>query len=90
MPYSIHYNPQAEATLSSLDQEERSRIIASIGRLGISGPSTPNVVRLSGNANGSPIYALRAGDDLRVVFTAAQDAISVLDVLNRRFAQRYG
>jgi mRNA-degrading endonuclease RelE of RelBE toxin-antitoxin system len=90
MSYSIRYNPQAEAALSSLSQEERSRIIASIRQLGVSGLSNAGVVRLNGVTDGGPTYALRADNDLRVVFTATHDIISVLDVLNRRFAQRYG
>lgn len=90
MQYSIHYHPQAEAALSSLDQDELSRIIASIRQLGASGLSNAAVHKLNSITDGAPTYALRADNDLRVVFTATNDVISVLDVLNWRFAKRYG
>jgi len=90
MAYAIHYDPQAEAALSSLDSDERSRLIASIHQLAGLGVSDPRVARLNGTGNGTPSYVLRAPDDLRVVFTASRDRITVLDVLNKRFAERYG
>jgi len=90
MSYSIHYHPQAEAALSSLNAEERSRILASIHQLGEFRLSDPNVARLNGLTEKDPAYVLRAENDLRVVFTAGHSSITVLDVLNKRFAERYG
>jgi len=90
MKYSVRYNPQAESALSSLNQQERSRINAAIRQLAKSGLTSPKVHRLSGVADALPTYALRASNDLRVVFSVAQDVISLIDVINMRFAQRYG
>jgi mRNA-degrading endonuclease RelE of RelBE toxin-antitoxin system len=90
MPYSIHYHPQVEAALSSLGPTEQSRVRASIRRLAESGLSNTDVARLKDIIGNEPVYALRVGNDLRVLFTASPDSITVLDVLNRRFAERYG
>ena len=90
MSYSISYYPQAEEALSSLDSEERSRLLASIRRLAETGLSDSNIAQLEGIANKDPAYVFQAGNNLRVVFTADQDSITVLDVFNRYFAERYG
>ena len=90
MSYSIHYHPQAEAVLSSLDSEERRRVYAEIHRLGEFHLPDPNVRKLNGLEAKEPAYVLRAGNDLRVLFTADHDSITVLDVLNHHFAERYG
>ena len=90
MSYSIHYHPQAEAALGSLGIEERNRILNSIHQLGEFRLSDPNVARLQGLKEKDPAYVLHTENDLRVVFTAGHDSITVLDVLNKRFAERYG
>ena len=90
MSYTISYYPQAEEALSSLDSEERNRVLGSIGRLAETGLSGSNIAQLEGIADKDPAYVLRAGNNLRVVFTAGQDSITVLDVFNRYFAERYG
>ncbi len=90
MPYSIRYHPQVEAALSSLTEEERERVRVSISRLAESGLSDHDVARLNGITEGTPEYVLRAGNALRVLFTASGDRFTILDVLNRHFAQRYG
>ena len=90
MPYSIGYHPQAEAVLSSLDSKERSRVLARICRLADRGLSDPHVARLEASTDTDPAYVLRAGNNLRVVFSANRESITVLDVLNKHFAERYG
>jgi mRNA-degrading endonuclease RelE of RelBE toxin-antitoxin system len=90
MTYSIHYHPQVEAALSSLGSTEQRRVRANIRRLSESGLSDPNVTSLKDRIGNEPVYVLRAGDNLRVLFTVSLDNINVLDVLNRRFAERYG
>ena len=90
MPYSIHYHPQVEATLSSLGSPEQSRVRASIRHLAESGLSSPDVAILNDRVGNEPLYALRVGKKLQVLFTASLDNITVLDVLNRQFAERYG
>ncbi len=90
MSYSIHYYPQAEDALSSLDSEERNRVLTRIHMLAECGLSDPNIARLKDITEENPTYVLRTGNDLLVAFTVGQDSITVLDILNRRFAERYG
>ena len=90
MSYSIYYHPQVEAALSSLGSIEQSRVLASIRRLSEFGLSIPDVASLNDRVGNEPLYALRVGNKLRVLFTASLDNITALDVLNRRFAERYG
>lgn len=90
MSYSIHYYPQAEDALGSLDSEERNRVLTSVRLLAEGGLSNPNIAQLKDITEGDPAYVLQAGNNFSVVFTAGHDIITVLDVLNRRFAERYG
>ncbi len=90
MPYSISYDPQAEAALSTLQLDERNRVLKSVRGLAESGPSGPSVHRLASGVGGGPAYSLNAGAKLRVLFTTTGDAIIVLDVLNYDLVARYG
>jgi hypothetical protein len=90
MSCSIHYQSQAEVALGSLGAEERNRVPNRIHQLGEFRLSEPNVALLNGLSDKDSAYVLRAENDLSVVFTAVQNSITVLDVLNMRFAQRYG
>lgn len=84
------YHPQAEAALSSLNTEERNRILASVRKLAEFGLCDPDIAPLRERVDKEPAYVLRSDTDFRVVFTASQNRITVLDVLNKYFAERYG
>lgn len=51
----------------------------------------PEVRRIAENGGREELYVLRADDALRVMFMVEpNNVISVQDVINRQFVQRYG
>jgi hypothetical protein len=92
MPYQLKYHWQAEAALNALTLVEQNQVVNAIQRLQECGiaAATP-VGQAVGPGAAEDLYVLRVGDTLSVMFTVdAGDVLSIQDVINRRFAQRYG
>lgn len=92
MPYDVRFHWQAEAAINSLPPDQRQRVLAALQQLQAGGfRAMPDVRRVADEGGTEELYVLRAGNALRVMFTIEPgNVISVQDVINRQFAQRYG
>ena len=80
--WRVQLSPAAADTLQTLPEEDRGRVLSSIGRLtfGPNPPGTPQPYRLR---NRPDLIVLRAGDKYRVAYTASSDdeMVTVIDIV---------
>lgn len=90
MPYQIRYDWLARAALDSLPPPERQEVDAAVMRLSGGRPTeAPGVRKLASNG-GTEEYQIPAGEAFRVFFSVEPGVITIQDVVNRKFAVRYG
>jgi mRNA-degrading endonuclease RelE of RelBE toxin-antitoxin system len=92
MPYQIQFAYPAEAAMNSLSPDERARLEAAIERLREGRfEEDSHFYRIRVRDGQTDVNVLRADHDLRVLFTVSDDkVVTVLDIISRKFAVRYG
>jgi hypothetical protein len=90
MASAVHYDWPSEGAANTLSAVEREKLHAALARLSVEDLRSNPAIRTLGQEGADEAYAMQMGRFVVVFAVRPGDEVVILDIINKKFAQRYG